>query len=353
MEAGEETSTNDGMQGRSLLKDADLTPSDLGRLLALAGRLKVARRSGRESPRLIGRVVALIFEKPSTRTRCAFEVAAAHQGAQITYLDPAGSHMGKLESLEDTARVLGRFYDGIGYRAKDQASVEALGYHAEIPVWNALTNQWHPTQALADLLTIREHSPKPWSEISLAYLGDGSGNVANSLRVAGALVGMTVRIVCPAALSGDPAVLATSKRICRTTSGTVFDTEDIEQGIRGVDFIYTDTWVRIGEPVEQWRDRVTILASYRVDQDLLARTENPNVKYLHNLPAIHNAQTTIGRQIYEETGLDAAEVTDEVFKSEASIVFDQAENRMHTIKAVMVASLGTPDHNSAHLSVTP
>ena len=190
---------------------------------------------------------------------------------------------------------------------------------------------------------MREHSPKPWSEISLAYLGDGSGNVANSLRVAGALVGMTVHIVCPAALSGDPAVLAMAERICRTTNGTVFDTEDIEEGIRGADFIYTDTWVRIGEPVARWRDRVTMLAPYRVDQNLLARTENPDVKYLHNLPAVHNAQTTAGRQIYEETGLDAAEVADEVFKSEESIVFDQAENRMHAIKAVMVASLGTPD----------
>lgn len=353
MEVGGETSADDGMQGRSLLKDADLTPSDLRCLLALAGRLKVARRSGREWPRLIGRVIALIFEKPSTRTRCAFEVAAAHQGARVTYLDPASFHMGELESLEDTARVLGRLYDGIGYRANSQASVEALGCHAEVPVWNALTDQWHPTQALADLLTMREYSPKPWSEISLAYLGDGGGNVANSLRVAGALVGMTVRIVCPAALSGDPAVLAASERICRTTRGTVFDTDDIEEGIRGVDFIYTDTWVRIGEPVARWRDRVTMLVPYRVDRDLLARTENPDVKYLHNLPAVHNAQTTVGRQIYEETGLDAAEVADEVFKSEESIVFDQAENRMHAIKAIMVASLGTPDQNSAQLSVAP
>jgi len=328
-----------GEQMRGLLKDTDLTPTDVRRIVALAATLKAARRSGEERPRLTGKSIALIFEKPSTRTRSAFEVAAAHQGAAVAYLDLASSHLGERESVQDTARVLGRLHDGVGYRARYQTTLETFARHAGVPVWNALTNQWHPTQAIADMLTVREDSPKPWSEISLAFVGDATANVANSLRVTGALLGMDVRIVSPAALQSSPPLLDVVARICRGTGGRVIDTEDIEDGVRGVDFVYTDAWIRIGEPIEAWRDRISLLLPYRVDRGLLERTKNPDVKYLHCLPATHDTTTASGQQFWQETGLESAEVTDEVFESAASIVFEQAENRMHAIKALMITDL--------------
>jgi ornithine carbamoyltransferase len=331
--------SEDHLRGRSLVKDADLTSQELRYLLVLAARLKADRRDGVERARMTGRTIALIFEKPSTRTRCAIEIAAYDQGAHVTYLDSTNSHIGELESIKDTARVLGRLYDGILYRGHRQASLEILEGHAEVPVWNGLTDLWHPTQALCDLLTMRENSAKPWSEISLAYLGDGQSNVANSLRIAGAAIGMNVRIVSPEVLRADETIVEATEKICRATGGTITDTDDVEQGVRDADFVYTDVWVRIGEAVDQWRGRVNLLRDYRVDQDLLTKTKNPAVKFLHCLPALHDSESRVGAQVRTETGLESAEVSDEVFESESSLVFEQAENRMHTIKALMVATL--------------
>lgn len=288
---------------------------------------------------MIGKTIALIFEKPSTRTRCAFEVAAYDQGAHVTYLDSANSHIGERESIKDTARVLGRLYDGILYRGHRQAALEILDKHAKAPVWNGLTELWHPTQALCDLLTIRENSRKPWPEISVAYLGDGRSNVANSLRVAGVTIGMNIRIVSPSSLRADEPIIELAEKICRDTGAVVTDTDDPELGVRDADFVYTDVWVRIGEAADQWRRRVNLLRDYRVDRTLLASTRNPDVKFLHCLPALHNAETRVGAEVCAETGLNSAEVSDEVFESPTSLVFDQAENRMHTIKALLIATL--------------
>jgi len=326
------------LRGRSLVKDADLAPEELRYLLLLAARLKADRRHGVEKARMIGMAIALIFEKPSTRTRCAFEIAAYDQGARVTYLDPVNSHIGELESIKDTARVLGRLYDGILYRGHRQASLEILEGHAEVPVWNGLTDLWHPTQALCDLLTMRENSIKPWSGISLAYLGDGQSNVANSLRIAGAAIGMNVRIVSPEPLRADEQIVEATEKICRETGGMVTDTDDVDQGVRDADFVYTDVWVRIGDAVDQWRDRINLLRDYRVDRDLLAKTGNPAVKFMHCLPALHDGESRVGARVRAELGLESAEVSDEVFESGASLVFEQAENRMHTIKALMVAT---------------
>jgi ornithine carbamoyltransferase len=333
---------DDSLLGRSLLREADLTPAQFRRLIAVAAELKAARRAGIEQARLRGRKIALVFEKPSTRTRCAFEVAAYEQGAHVTYLDPGISHIGERESMEDTARVLGRLYDGIEFRGRSQASLEVLARHAGVPVWNGLTELWHPTQAIADMLTIREHSAKPWPDITVAYLGDGASNIANSLRVAGALLGMTVRVASPEAFRGDPAIIAQASGIAQETGAALSETDDINEAIRGADFLYADAWVRIGEPAEQWRGRVESLRPYRVGCDTMLQTKNPAAKFMHCLPALHDGGSSLGIEQQRETGLDAAEVTDELFRSAASVVFDQAENRMHAIKAVLVATLA-PD----------
>ena len=329
------------LRQRSFLKETDFSPKEWKFLLGLAADLKAAKYSGTEQPRLVGKNIALIFEKSSTRTRCAFEVAAYDQGARVTYLDPSGSQLGHKESVEDTARVLGRMYDGIEYRGSAQANAEMLAAASGVPVWNGLTDEWHPTQTLCDMLTMREHSAKHDGDIAFAYCGDARNNVGNSLLVAGALMGMDVRIVAPRQLWNHPDVLASAKAIAEVTGARLTHTDDVAQGVAGVDFVYTDVWVSMGEPKEVWDERIAALLPYQVTMDMLAKTGNPDVKFLHCLPAFHDRDTTVGQQIYEKTGLEALEVTDEVFESGHSIVFDQAENRMHTIKAIMVATLGS------------
>jgi ornithine carbamoyltransferase len=328
------------LRNRSFLKEQDFTPEEWTFLLGLASGLKAAKYAGTERPRLTGKNIALIFEKTSTRTRCAFEVAAYDQGAHVTYLDPAGSQLGHKESVRDTARVLGRMYDGIEYRGSAQANVEELAAHSGVPVWNGLTDEWHPTQTLCDMLTMREHSPKHDREIAFAYCGDARNNVGNSLLVAGALMGMDVRIVAPRSLWNHDEVVASAKKIAELTGARLTHTDDVAAGVAGVDFVYTDVWVSMGEPKEAWDERIAALQPYQVNMDLLAKTGNPDVRFMHCLPAFHDRNTGVGEAIYEKTGLEALEVTDEVFESRHSIVFDQAENRMHTIKAVMVATLG-------------
>jgi len=327
------------LTGRNFLKELDFTPEEWKHLLHLAADLKAAKRAGEETPRLSGRSIALIFEKTSTRTRCAFEVAAYDQGAQVSYLDPAGSQIGHKESMKDTARVLGRYYDGIEYRGSSQESVETLGRFAGVPVWNGLTDDWHPTQMLCDMLTMREHTDKPDEEISFAYLGDARNNVGNSLLVAGAMMGMDVRIVAPQALWNATPVVESAQRLAAVTGARISHTEDVGAGVAGVDYLYTDVWVSMGEPKEVWDHRIALLRDYQVSMDMVRATGNPDVRFLHCLPAFHDRDTTVGAEIYEKTGMSALEVTDEVFESEHSVVFDQAENRMHTIKAVLVATL--------------
>jgi len=324
---------------RSFLRETDLSVDELRALLDLAAELKAAKREGREERRLAGRNIALIFEKTSTRTRCAFEVAAADQGASTTYLEPSGSQIGHKESAKDTARVLGRFYDGIEYRGTRQDVVETLAAHAGVPVWNGLTDDWHPTQSLCDALTMREHAGKPDARIAYAYVGDARFNVGNSLLVAGAMLGMDVRIVAPRALWPTDAVVAVARRYAAETGARVTLTDDVAQGVRGVDFVHTDVWVSMGEPKAVWADRIKLLAPYQVNADLLALSGNPRVKFMHCLPAYHDLETNVGQDVHEQFGLKELEVTDDVFESEASIVFDQAENRMHTIKALIVATM--------------
>ncbi|MCK6211430.1 ornithine carbamoyltransferase [Georgenia sp. EYE_87] len=328
------------LHGRSFLKELDFTPDEWRSLLDLSAALKAEKRSGSEIPRLAGKNIALIFEKTSTRTRCSFEVAAFDQGAHVTYLDPSGSQMGHKESVADTARVLGRFYDGIEYRGKSQEAVEVLAAQSGVPVWNGLTDEWHPTQMLADQLTMREHSGKADGDIAFAYLGDARNNVGNSLLISGAMLGMDVRMVAPAALQNAPEIVEQARQIAAATGARITVTDDVTAGVRGVDFVYTDVWVSMGEPKEVWDERIALLKDYQVNAELMAATANPDVKFLHCLPAFHDRGTKVGEDIYQKTGMDALEVTDEVFESEASVVFDQAENRMHTIKAVMVATLG-------------
>lgn len=329
------------LHGRSFLKELDFTAQEWGGLLELSAQLKADKKAGREVKRLEGKNIALIFEKTSTRTRCSFEVAAYDQGAQVTYLDPSGSQMGHKESVADTARVLGRFYDGIEFRGKEQDHVEQLAELSGVPVWNGLTDQWHPTQMLADQLTMLEHAGgKKIEEISFAYLGDARNNVANSLLIAGALMGMDVRMVAPAALQTPPEVVAQAQRLAADSGARIMVTDDVAAGVAGVDFLYTDVWVSMGEPKEVWDERIALLAPYQVNAELVAATGNPGVKFLHCLPAFHDRGTTVGQDIYDKTGMDGLEVTDEVFESPANVAFDQAENRMHTIKAVMVATLG-------------
>ena len=328
------------LRNRSFVKEIDFSPKEWHFLLDLAARLKHAKYAGTERPRLEGKNVAVIFEKTSTRTRCAFEVAAHDQGAHVTYLDPTGSQMGHKESIKDTARVLGRFYDGIEFRGSRQADVEVLAAHAGVPVWNGLTDEWHPTQTLCDMLTMREHAAKPDPEIAFAYLGDARNNVGNSLLVAGAMMGMDVRIVAPPSLWNHDPVVAAARQIAEATGARLTQTDDVVAGVDGVDFLYTDVWLSMGEPKERWGERIELLHDYQVNMDVVRATGNPVVRFMHCLPAFHDRNTLVGEQIFQEHGLDALEVTDEVFESAHSVVFDQAENRMHTIKAVLVATLG-------------
>jgi len=328
------------LRNRNFLKELDFTPDEWRFLLGLASDLKRAKYAGTEVPRLRGKNIALIFEKTSTRTRCAFEVAAFDQGAHVSFLDPGSTQIGHKESMKDTARVLGRFYDGIEYRGFAQEQVEVLGRHAGVPVWNGLSDGWHPTQTLCDMLTMREHTPKPDREISFAFLGDARNNMGNSLLVAGAMMGMDVRMVAPKARWNDDEVIKEARRIAEVTGARITHTEEVGEGVRGVDFLYTDVWLSMGEPKDSWNERIGLLRGYQVSMDVVRATGNPDVKFMHCLPAFHDRGTAVGEDIYEHTGMAALEVTDEVFESRCSIVFDQAENRMHTIKAVMVATLG-------------
>ncbi|MFF9347826.1 ornithine carbamoyltransferase [Streptomyces sp. NPDC014734] len=327
------------LAGRHFLKELDFTAEEFRGLIDLAADLKAAKKAGTEEQRLRGRNIALIFEKTSTRTRCAFEVAAADQGASTTYLDPSGSQMGHKESVKDTARVLGRMFDGIEYRGDSQAAVEELAAHGGVPVFNGLTDDWHPTQMLADVLTMTEHCAKPLDRIAFAYLGDARFNMGNSYLVTGALLGMDVRIVAPKAYWPAEAVVDEARRLAGASGATITLTEDIAEGVGGVDFVATDVWVSMGEPKEVWAERIEALAPYAVTMDVLRATGNADVKFLHCLPAFHDLGTAVGREIEAAHGLTELEVTDEVFESAHSVVFDEAENRMHTIKAVLVATL--------------
>ncbi|TCV92458.1 ornithine carbamoyltransferase [Biostraticola tofi] len=326
---------------RHFLRLMDFTPEEIHQLLSLAATLKQEKRAGTEQPRLAGKNIALIFEKDSTRTRCSFEVAAYDQGARVTYLGPSGSQIGHKESIKDTARVLGRMYHGIQYRGYGQELVETLAHYAGVPVWNGLTTEFHPTQLLADLLTLQEHLPdRPLSGIKLAYLGDARNNMGNTLLEAAALTGLDLRLVAPSACWPDKALVTLCRQQAETQGGSITLTEEIAEGVKGVDFIYTDVWVSMGEPKETWQQRITLLRDYQVNRAMLDLTGNPQVKFLHCLPAFHDDQTVVGKQMAAQYGLaDGMEVTDEVFESSHSIVFDQAENRLHTIKAVMVATL--------------
>ena len=328
------------LRNRHFLKLLDFTPQEIGSLLDLSADLKKAKYNGTEQPRLQGKNIALIFEKSSTRTRCAFEVAAHDQGASVTYLGPSGSQIGHKETMKDTARVLGRMYDGIEYRGFGQAIVEELAAFAGIPVWNGLTNEFHPTQVLADLQTMLEHCTKPLQEASFAYMGDARNNMGNSLMVGAAKMGMDFRAVAPKDVQPSEDLVARAREIAVHTGARITLTEDVEQGVAGCDFLYTDVWVSMGEPDSVWEERINLLKPYQVNAEAMAATGNPYVKFMHCLPAFHNRETKIGQKIYEKFGLESMEVTEDVFESKASIVFDEAENRMHTAKAVMVATLG-------------
>ncbi len=330
------------LRGRSFLKELDFSPKEWRFMLDLAAELKSAKYSGAERRRLVGKNIALIFEKTSTRTRCSFEVAAHDQGAHVTYLDPSGSQIGHKESMKDTARVLGRMFDGIEYRGSKQHLVEELADYSGVPVWNGLTDEWHPTQMLADQLTMLEHCDKPLSQITYAYVGDARFNMANSYIAAGALMGMDVRIVAPKSLWPDKdMVVKPAKEVAAKTGAKITITDKVAEGVKGADFVLTDVWVSMGEPKDVWDERIKLLLPYQVNAKLMKATGNKNAKFMHCLPAYHNRETTVGEEIFEHTGLDALEVTEEVFESDASIVFDEAENRMHTIKAIMVATLGS------------
>jgi ornithine carbamoyltransferase len=329
------------LRNRSFLKLLDFTPEEIGYLLKLSADLKAAKYGGYERPRLVGKNIALIFEKASTRTRCAFEVAAYDQGAHVTYLGPEGSQIGNKESMKDTARVLGRMYDGIEYRGFAQQTVEELAQYSGVPVWNGLTNEFHPTQILADLLTMSEHSNKPLREIAYCYMGDARNNMGNSLMVAGCKMGMDVRICGPKDQWPAAGLIDQCRAIASETGARLTLTEDVAEGVGGADFIHTDVWVSMGEPDSVWEERIGLLQPYQVNSAAMAAAGNPDVKFMHCLPAFHNRETKVGESIFQKFGLDGMEVTEDVFESPASIVFDQAENRMHTIKAVMVATLGS------------
>ncbi|MBK8463662.1 MAG: ornithine carbamoyltransferase [Nigerium sp.] len=326
------------LTGRDFLKEVDFTPDEWAYLVALAGELKDARREGREERRLRGLNLALIFEKSSTRTRAAFEVAAAHQGARTTFLDPSASHIGSKESAADTARVLARMYDGIQFRGDKQETIETLAAHADVPVWNGLTDDWHPTQSLCDAFTMVESSGRRPCDISFAYVGDARFNMGNSSLTMAAMMGMDVRIVTPPAFAPDPTLRDAAREIAAQTGARIMITDDIEAGVAGVDFVHTDVWVSMGEPRGVWAERCRVLAPYRVTSEVMALA-GPDAKFMHCLPAFHNLDTSTAQLVHDLTGLRELEVSDEVFESEASIVFDQAENRLHTIKAVLVATL--------------
>lgn len=327
------------LRGRSFLKLLDFEPLELVHLLDLSAELKAAKRDGAEERRLEGRNIALIFEKGSTRTRCAFEVAAYDQGAHTTYLGPSGTQIGHKETMKDTARVLGRMYDGIEYRGFGQERVEELAAHAGVPVWNGLTDEFHPTQILADVLTMREHAAAPLSDVAYCYLGDARFNMGNSLLSGGALFGMDVRIAAPRVLWPSDELVARCRAIAERTGARITITDDVAEGVAGADFLHTDVWVSMGEPEAVWAERIDLLRPYQVDADTMAATGKPDAKFMHCLPAFHNRDTTVGEEVFQTFGLDGLEVTEEVFESRHSVVFDQAENRLHTIKAVMVATL--------------
>jgi ornithine carbamoyltransferase len=329
------------LHNRSFLKLLDFNPGEIKYLLDLAADLKKAKKEGIEKPMLKGKNIALIFEKTSTRTRCSFEVAALDQGAHVTYLGPTGSQIGNKESMKDTARVLGRIYDGIEYRGYGQDIVEELAKYAGVPVWNGLTNEFHPTQVLADFMTMMEHCDKPLNKISFCYLGDARNNMGNSLLVGASRMGMDFRAAAPAACQPSEDLVAVCRKIARDTGAEITITEDVDKAVKGVDFLYTDVWVSMGEPDSVWAERIRLLKSYQVNMEVIRKTGNPRVKFLHCLPAFHNRDTKVGEEIFQKFGLDGLEVTDDVFESEHSVVFDEAENRLHTIKAVMVATLGS------------
>jgi len=328
------------LRNRNFLKLLDFSPKEIQFMLDLAAQLKAAKYAGTEQQHLKGKNIVLLFEKDSTRTRCAFEVAALDQGAHVTYLGPSGSQMGKKESMKDTARVLGRMYDGIEYRGYSQEIVETLGKYAGVPVWNGLTTEFHPTQILADFLTMREHTDKPLSKVTFCYLGDARNNMGNSLMVGAAKMGMDFRACAPKACWPTEELVAKCREIAKETGAKITLTEKVEEGVKGCDFLYTDVWVSMGEPDSVWEERVKLLKPYQVNKKAMELTGNPNCKFMHCLPAFHNRETTVGEDMYKKFGIAEMEVTEEVFESNASIVFDEAENRMHTIKAVMVATLG-------------
>jgi ornithine carbamoyltransferase len=327
------------LRGKHFLNLTDFSPEDVTYLLDLAAELKEAKKEGREEQRLRGKNVALVFEKDSTRTRCAFEVAAYDQGAHVTYLGPSGSHIGHKESVKDTARVLGGMYDAIEYRGFGQDVVEELAAYAGVPVYNGLTDEWHPTQVLADFLTFREHVDKPLSEVTFCYLGDARFNMANSYLVGAAKLGMDVRIAAPRPLWPSDGIVELARSIAEETSAQITITDDVAEAVDAADVLLTDVWVSMGEPQDVWAERIELLRPYQVNADTMTLTGNPDVKFMHCLPAFHNTETEVGREIYEKFGIEALEVTDEVFESPASLVFEESENRLHTIKAVMVATL--------------
>ncbi|MDO9749003.1 ornithine carbamoyltransferase [Glaesserella parasuis] len=327
------------LKNRHFLRLMDFTPNEIQYLLDLSAKLKADKKAGREVPTMQGKNIALIFEKSSTRTRCAFEVAAFDQGANVSYIGPSGSQIGHKESMKDTARVLGRMYDGIQYRGYGQVLVQTLADYSGVPVWNGLTDEFHPTQILADFLTMIEHSNKPLNQIKLAYLGDARNNMGNSFVEGAALMGVDLRLVAPKQFFPEQTLLDEVAEMATKTGAKITCTEDVTEGVKGVDFVYTDVWVSMGEPESAWEARINLMKPYQVNDELMKLTGNPNVKFLHCLPAFHDDQTLVGKEIAEKYGMNGLEVTDEVFESEASIVFDEAENRMHTIKAVMVATL--------------
>ena len=328
------------LKNKSFLKLLDFTPKEIWYLLNLSKKLKEEKKKGKEKKRLSGKNIALIFEKTSTRTRCAFEVAAFDQGANITYLGPTGSQIGHKESMKDTARVLGRMYDGIEYRGFGQKIVEELAEFAGVPVWNGLTDEFHPTQVLADLLTMEEHSKKKVNKISFCFLGDARNNMGNSLMVGAAKMGMDVRLCAPRENWPEEELVKKCKTIAKKTGAKITLTDNVEEGVKGVDFLYTDVWLSLGEPAEKWEERIKLMKLYQVNMNVIKMTRNKNVKFLHCLPAFHNRETKVGEEIFQKYGLNGMEVTEEVFESKHSIVFDQAENRLHSIKAILVALLG-------------
>jgi ornithine carbamoyltransferase len=329
------------LHNRHFLKLLDFTPEEINYLLDLAAELKKAKKTGKEKQHLKGKNIALIFEKSSTRTRCAFEVAAYDQGASITYLGPSGSQIGQKESMRDTARVLGRMFDGIEYRGFGQAIVEELAEYSGVPVWNGLTNEFHPTQILADFLTMTEYSVKPLSQMVFCYLGDARYNMGNSLMVGSAKMGIDFRIAAPAACQPSRELVAKCCEIAKETGAKITITENVDEAVKDADFLYTDVWVSMGEPDSVWEERIRLLKPYQVNMSVIKKTGNPGVKFLHCLPAFHNRETKVGEEIYKKFALNGLEVTEDVFESDYSIVFDEAENRLHTIKAVMVATLGS------------